>query len=89
VVDELKQKPGPKRSHDNVMKSPQGNSRSYTLDRLEREAPDLYAEVLQGNLKANAAAVVGLPHDGQPGLRVGAVLPDGSPALLDFRRITT
>lgn len=39
------------------VKSRTGETRSYTLDRLQREAPELYAEVLHGNLKANAAAV--------------------------------
>lgn len=35
----------------------QGNSRSYTLDRLKRERPDLYAQVINGELKANRAAI--------------------------------
>jgi hypothetical protein len=35
----------------------QGNDRSYALDRLEREAPELHAEVVAGNLSAHAAMV--------------------------------
>ena len=40
------EKPGPKNegsSHDNVMVTPQGNSKSYTLSRLKRESPELFA----------------------------------------------
>ena len=35
----------------------QGNSRAYTLDRLHREAPKLYAKVVAKKLSANAAAI--------------------------------
>lgn len=34
-----------------------GNSRSYTLDRLSRERPDLFEQVKAGELTANAAAI--------------------------------
>lgn len=34
-----------------------GTSRDYALLRLEREAPDLHAEVVAGNLSAHAAMV--------------------------------
>lgn len=34
-----------------------GNSKSYTLDRLHRERPDLYAEVKAGGMSANRAAI--------------------------------
>ena len=34
-----------------------GNRRSYTLDRLHRQQPDLYQQVVDGQLSANAAAV--------------------------------
>ena len=34
-----------------------GNSKSYTVSRLRREAPQLYAEVREGRLSANAAAI--------------------------------
>jgi site-specific DNA-methyltransferase (adenine-specific) len=34
-----------------------GTSKAYTLDRLKRESPELFAEVCQGNLSANAAAI--------------------------------
>lgn len=35
----------------------QGNSRAYTLDRLHRDAPALYEQVVAGTLTANAAAI--------------------------------
>ena len=35
----------------------QGTSKAYTLDRLNRQAPELYEEVKAGNLSANAAAI--------------------------------
>ena len=34
-----------------------GETRSYTLDRLHRQQPDLYQQVVDGALSANAAAV--------------------------------
>jgi hypothetical protein len=34
-----------------------GTSKSYTLDRLERDYPDLFERVIAGELSANAAAV--------------------------------
>ncbi len=34
-----------------------GNSRSYTLSRLKREAPQLFQKVVDGELSANAAAI--------------------------------
>lgn len=46
--------------HDNVMhqeKAAQGNSKAYTLDRLKREAPDLFERVCANELSANAAAI--------------------------------
>ena len=43
---------------DNVtIKSERGNNRAYTLDRLKRERPDLFAKVCDGELSANAAAI--------------------------------
>jgi len=44
---------------DNVIldKANQGNSRSYTVSRLQREAPELFAQVVAGTLSANAAAI--------------------------------
>lgn len=45
--------------HDNnnmIIRPVQGTSLAYTLDRLSREKPDLYAEVVAGNMSANAAA---------------------------------
>jgi hypothetical protein len=53
----LKEKPGPKSSHDNIMRSRQGTSRPYTLRRLKRDAPELHAEVLAGRLSAHGAMV--------------------------------
>ncbi len=45
-------------SNDNVMSNAgQGNSRAYTLDRLSRERPDLYQQVVDKELTANAAAI--------------------------------
>lgn len=41
----------------NVTMSGRGNSRAYTLSRLKRERPDLFAKVAAGELSANAAAV--------------------------------
>jgi len=34
-----------------------GNSRSYTLSRLSKARPDLFAKVKAGELSANAAAI--------------------------------
>lgn len=34
-----------------------GNGKAYTLSRLKRETPDLFASVVRGELSANAAAV--------------------------------
>ena len=44
---------------DNVTldKPSKGNSRSYTVSRLQREAPELFAQVVAGTLSANAAAI--------------------------------
>jgi hypothetical protein len=44
--------------HNNIIEVPkQGTSHSYTLDRLERERPDLKALVEAKELSANAAAI--------------------------------
>lgn len=40
-----------------TIKPERGTSRAYTLDRLSRERPDLYAEVVAKNLSANKAAI--------------------------------
>jgi hypothetical protein len=44
---------------DNVTQvgKPKGNSRSYAVSRLQREAPDLFAKVAAGEMSANAAAI--------------------------------
>jgi len=36
---------------------PHGNSRSYTLTRLKNQKPELFQEVVDGKLSANAAAI--------------------------------
>jgi hypothetical protein len=41
----------------NIMRSRQGTSRAYTLDRLKRDRPDLFDRVKANNLSANAAAI--------------------------------
>lgn len=47
--------------HDNVIevnpKPDQGNSKSYTLSRLERDHGELFQQVCDGELSANAAAI--------------------------------
>jgi hypothetical protein len=53
----LKEKPGPKSSNDNVIRTVQGNDRSYALQRLEQDAPELHADVLAGRLSAHGAMV--------------------------------
>lgn len=56
--NELKLQPGPKdSSNNNIMVTKQGTSKAYTLQRLERNHPALYQEVLDGRLSANAAAI--------------------------------
>jgi hypothetical protein len=48
-----------KSKNNNIIldKPKQGTSRAYTLDRLERERPDLFKKVEAGKLSANAAAI--------------------------------
>ncbi|MET0416642.1 MAG: hypothetical protein ABW022_11545, partial [Actinoplanes sp.] len=53
----LKERPGPKRSRNNIMRSKTGTSKAYALDRLQREAPALHEEVVAGHLSAHAAMV--------------------------------
>lgn len=40
-----------------ILNSDRGNARAYTLDRLSRERPDLYQQVVDKELTANAAAI--------------------------------
>lgn len=61
---EMRLKPGPKPKHqdaesvDNVNRTAsKGNSRAYTVTRLQREAPELFAKVAAGEMSANAAAI--------------------------------
>ena len=43
---------------NNVKVDPSGgNRKDYTLDRLDRERPDLYERVVDGEMSANAAAI--------------------------------
>lgn len=41
----------------NEVKPSKGNSRAYTVSRLQREAPELFAKVAAGEMSANAAAI--------------------------------
>lgn len=50
-------KPGAHNNNVIRKRTRQGNSRAYTLDRLERERPDLFARVTTRELSANAAAL--------------------------------
>jgi hypothetical protein len=46
--------------HDNIMEVgtiEHGTAKSYTLSRLKRESPDLFQQVCDGKLSANAAAI--------------------------------
>jgi hypothetical protein len=46
-------------TNNNVIsgRSTQGNSKAYTLARLSKESPELFAEVKAGKISANAAAI--------------------------------
>jgi len=58
--DAMKQKSGHRTdlvNNVNEVKPSKGNSRSYTVSRLQREAPELFAQVVAGTLSANAAAI--------------------------------
>jgi hypothetical protein len=63
--DAMKGKTGPKvkvegGSSCNIVtetKGTTGNSRSYAVSRLQREAPELFAQVAAGTISANAAAI--------------------------------
>lgn len=39
------------------VKKPTGNSKAYTVSRLERQAPELFEAVCRGEMSANAAAI--------------------------------
>jgi hypothetical protein len=58
----MKGKPGrPKQektvNNVNQLSASKGNSKAYTLSRLKRESPELFAAVCDGELSANAAAI--------------------------------
>ena len=58
--DAMKQKQGQRTDIVDIVnevKPSKGNSRSYTVSRLQREAPELFAQVVAGTLSANAAAI--------------------------------
>lgn len=48
-----------KESLDNIkgITAPAGTGRAYTVSRLQREAPELFAQVAAGTISANAAAI--------------------------------
>ena len=55
-------KPGPKKQHNSFAtvkgtNASTGNSRAYTVSRLQRESPELFAKVASGEISANAAAI--------------------------------
>lgn len=47
----------PKVSSDNIITSSLGTSRAYTLSRLKKQTPELFQQVVDGELSANAAAI--------------------------------
>lgn len=55
--DHGNQHTGGKRQGDNVTLPQRGNSSTYTAKRLKRDRPDLFAQVLDGKLSVNAAAI--------------------------------
>jgi len=48
-----------KESQDNItgISTPRGTGKAYTVSRLQREAPELFAKVAAGEISANAAAI--------------------------------
>ena len=53
-----KEKPNPDNSVDNINRTARkGTSKAYTVSRLQREAPELFAQVAAGTISANAAAI--------------------------------
>lgn len=70
---------------DNVTIQPtRGNTRAYTLRRLAKDRPDLYAKVVAKEMTANAAAIeAGIRKVKTPMERVMALLPLLSPADLE------
>lgn len=67
-----------KTKNDNIIfdRPKQGTSRAYTLDRLQRERPDLFEQVKAGKLSANAAAIeAGFRKQSTPLERILKLLP--------------
>ena len=53
-----KAKPNPDNSVNNINRTAsKGTSKAYTVSRLQREAPELFAKVAAGEISANAAAI--------------------------------
>lgn len=59
--EEMKQEPGSRNDLLNNIKEVKpatgGTSKAYTVSRLKRESPELFAQVVAGELSANAAAI--------------------------------
>jgi hypothetical protein len=67
-------------SLDNV-KGSDGNGKAYTLSRLKRETPDLFAAVVRGDMSANAAAIkAGWRKKKTPLDQLRAALANAAPA---------
>jgi hypothetical protein len=64
--DRGNQHTGGKRNNVTLAKPATGNGKAYTLSRLKRETPELFAAVVRGELSANAAAVVRFSRDAHP-----------------------
>jgi hypothetical protein len=80
---------GTNQHSDNVttLKPERGNSRAYTLDRLQRERPELFAQAEAGKLSANAAAIqAGFRKKLTPFERVQKLLPELTRAPLALGR---
>lgn len=77
---ETKARPGDNQYvvHDNIRhhKAKQGTSRAYSLERLERERPGLFAAVNAGEMSANAAMIeAGLRKPPSPFRQIKRLLP--------------
>ncbi len=55
--DRGNQHTGGKRNNVTLAKPATGNGKAYTLSRLKRETPELFAAVVRGEMSANAAAI--------------------------------
>jgi hypothetical protein len=57
LLDDALQNPSSIHAGNNVPSRPEGNSRAKALRKLRKDAPELHADVLAGNLSAHAAMV--------------------------------